>query len=501
MSGILEFDLPQGKSSVIKVVGVGGGGSNAVNHMYRIGAKGVDFAVCNTDEQALNNSPVPNKIQLGVTTTKGLGAGANPEVGEKSAKENLEEIRAFLGEKTEMLFITAGMGGGTGTGAAPIIARTARELNVLTVGIVTIPFRFEGPTRMRQAQEGITKMKEFVDTLIVVNNDKIREIYGNLGFKSAFAKADEILANATKGISEVITQECQVNIDLNDARTVLEQSGTAIMGTGEASGENRAEEALKKAVHSPLLNNNHILGAKNVLLLIMSGQEEVTFDEVGYINDLLIEEAGGEGKVDIIMGVGEDETIGNNIAVTVIATGFEEKNDIGKQPTIKREVIKHKLDFDENTDPFEESMEAGEQNTSVKPTPQTETTQETKAAAEKLVEEIVEEAKEAIQPIIEAKETPSSVVTLEKEEKIEEKNTGNGIFQESSDLTSAELIERARKRRERLQKYNYNNLDQANMEQVENIPAYKRQGIKLDNHDASAENVERYNLEDDSKDS
>ena len=339
----IAFDLPKNQSSVIKVIGVGGGGSNAVNHMFRLGIKGVDFAVCNTDSQALDVSPIANKIQLGVALTKGLGAGADPEIGEKAAKENLEEIRAFLETGTEMVFINAGMGGGTGTGAAPIIARTAREMDILTVGIVTIPFTFEGKTRRAQAEKGIEELREHVDTLIVINNDKIREVYGNVGFKVAFSKADEILATASKGISEVITQPCMINIDLNDARTVLKESGTAIMGTGIASGDKRAETAVQQALHSPLLNDNHIRGAKKVLLLIISGSEEITFDEIGEINDLLQLEAGGD--VDIIMGVGEDENLSNNVSVTVIATGFEadqQLNPITQQP--KRVV--HSLNDD-----------------------------------------------------------------------------------------------------------------------------------------------------------
>lgn len=339
----IAFDLPKNQSSVIKVIGVGGGGSNAVNHMFRLGIKGVDFAVCNTDSQALDVSPVANKIQLGVALTKGLGAGADPEIGEKAAKENLEEIRAFLETGTEMVFINAGMGGGTGTGAAPIIARTAKEMDILTVGIVTIPFTFEGKTRRSQAEKGIEELRDHVDTLIVINNDKIREVYGNVGFKVAFSKADEILATASKGISEVITQPCMINIDLNDARTVLKASGTAIMGTGIASGDNRAEVAVQQALHSPLLNDNHIRGAKKVLLLIISGSEEITFDEIGEINDLLQLEAGGDA--DIIMGVGEDENLSNNVSVTVIATGFEadqQLNPITQQP--KRVV--HSLNDD-----------------------------------------------------------------------------------------------------------------------------------------------------------
>lgn len=316
----ISFDLPKHQSSVIKVIGVGGGGSNAVNHMFGLGIRGVDFAVCNTDAQALTNSPVPNKIQLGVTLTEGLGAGANPEVGCESAQESLEEIKQLLEKNTKMVFITAGMGGGTGTGAAPVIAAAAKDLGILTVGIVTMPFQFEGNNRKQQAEKGIEALRSKVDSLIVINNNKLREVYGNLGFKAGFAKADEVLATAARGIAEVITHHYTTNIDLRDAKTVLADSGTAIMGSASASGENRANDAICKALDSPLLNDNHIKGAKNVLLLIVSGSEEITIDEIGEINDHIQTEAGGSAN--IIMGIGEDETLGGDISVTIVATGF-----------------------------------------------------------------------------------------------------------------------------------------------------------------------------------
>lgn len=316
----ITFDLPKHKSNVIKVIGIGGGGGNAVNHMYREGINGVDFVICNTDRQALENSPVPNKIQLGVSLTEGLGAGANPEIGEQAALESLEEIRGILESNTKMVFITAGMGGGTGTGAAPVIAGLSKDLGILTVGIVTIPFKFEGNTRHAQAQKGIDRLRACVDSLIVINNNKLREIYGNLGFKSGFGKADEVLATAAKGIAEVITHHYLQNIDLRDAKTVLSNSGTAIMGAARESGENRAFNAISNALDSPLLNDNKIKGAKNVLLLIVSGTEEITLDEIGEINDFIQQEAGY--NADIIMGVGEDHSLGDTISVTVIATGF-----------------------------------------------------------------------------------------------------------------------------------------------------------------------------------
>jgi len=324
----ISFDLPKNQSNVIKVIGVGGGGSNAINHMFSQGIKGVDFVICNTDAQALENSAVPVKIQLGVSLTEGLGAGANPKIGEQSAVESVEEIRAMLSTNTKMIFITAGMGGGTGTGAAPIIAQMARELDILTVGIVTMPFQFEGKLRNDQAQTGIENLRKNVDSLIVVNNNKLREVYGNLGFKAGFSKADEVLATAARGIAEVITHHYTQNIDLRDAKTVLANSGTAIMGSATAIGSNRAKEAISKALDSPLLNDNKITGAKNVLLLIVSGSEEITIDEIGEISDYIQEEAGHSAN--IIMGVGEDQALQGAIAITVIATGFdpEQQNHI-----------------------------------------------------------------------------------------------------------------------------------------------------------------------------
>ncbi|PWL37814.1 cell division protein FtsZ [Flagellimonas aquimarina] len=331
----IAFDLPKNKSNVIKVIGVGGGGSNAINHMFQAGINGVDFVICNTDAQALQNSTVPNKIQLGVSLTEGLGAGANPDVGEQAALESMEDLKTLLGHTTKMVFITAGMGGGTGTGAAPIIAKVAREMDVLTVGIVTIPFQFEGAMRNKQAQAGIEKLRSNVDSLIVINNNKLREVYGNLGFKAGFSKADEVLATAAKGIAEVITHHYTQNIDLRDAKTVLSNSGTAIMGSSTASGSARAGEAIMKALDSPLLNDNKINGAKNVLLLIVSGSQEITIDEIGEINDYIQIEAGHGAN--IIMGVGEDEGLGDAIAVTVIATGFnvDQQDDIVNTETKK----------------------------------------------------------------------------------------------------------------------------------------------------------------------
>jgi len=338
----LTFDMVRGQSNVIKVIGVGGGGSNAINYMYNQDIKGVDFIICNTDSQALENSPVPTKIQLGVNLTEGLGAGANPEIGSLAAQESIEEIDRVLDKNTKMVFITAGMGGGTGTGAAPVIAELAKNKDILTVGIVTIPFQFEGKIRQEQALLGVERLRQHVDSLIVINNNKLREVYGNLGFKAGYAKSDEVLTTASRGIAEVISQHYLMNIDLRDAKTVLSNSGTAIMGSAVASGENRAKDAVMSALDSPLLNENKITGAKNVLLLIVCGTEaedEITIDEIGEINDYIQNESGHNAN--IIMGVGNDEKLGNSVSVTVIATGFnlEQQSELFN----KDNVIKHML--------------------------------------------------------------------------------------------------------------------------------------------------------------
>ena len=346
----IDFQMPKNQSSQIKVMGIGGGGSNAVNYMYRQGIKGVDFIVCNTDSQALEESPVLNKIQLGVNLTEGLGAGANPEIGKLAALESYEELKNLLETQTKMLFITAGMGGGTGTGAAPIIAEMAKEFDILTVGIVTIPFNFEGKNRELQAIKGLEKLKRSVDSLIIINNNKLREVYGNLGFKEGFSKADEVLATAAKGVAQVITHHYTQNIDLKDAKTVLSNSGTAIMGSSTASGSNRANEAVIKALDSPLLNDNKIEGSKNVLLLIISGSDEITIDEIGEINEHIQNETGNSAN--IIMGVGEDLDLGNNISVTVIATGF---GDEKQQSLVNSETKKVIYTLDEDH-PFEKKL-------------------------------------------------------------------------------------------------------------------------------------------------
>ncbi len=342
---MMQFDLPKDQNSIIKVIGVGGGGSNAVNHMYRQGINGVDFLICNTDQQALDASPVPTKVQLGTALTDGRGAGSIAEVGHNAALENIEEIKEILGKGTRMVFITAGMGGGTGTGAAPVIAQVAKEMGILTVGIVTYPFQFEGKKRAKQAEEGISQLRRNVDTLLVVCNDKLREMYGNLSLKEAFGKADDILTTAAKGIAEVITVTGYINVDFEDVRTVMSNSGVAIMGSAKASGENRALKAVQEAMASPLLNDNNIKGANYILLNITSGITEVMMDEIAEITDYIQDEAGSTAE--IIWGTGMDETLGDNISVTLIATGFKTSMQVGADLEAKPAKIVHELKRDE----------------------------------------------------------------------------------------------------------------------------------------------------------
>jgi len=332
-----QFDLPTHHKSIIKVIGVGGGGSNAVNHMYNLGIKDVEFIVCNTDSQALLSSPVPTKLQLGINLTSGLGAGANPEKGRQAALESKEEIREMLGDGTRMVFVTAGMGGGTGTGAAPVIAQIAKELDILTVGIVTVPFAFEGRKKMKQAQNGVADLRSSCDTVLTILNDKLRVIFGNLSISSAFAQADNVLTTAAKGIAEIITVPGYVNVDFEDVKTVMKDSGAAVMGSAQTSGESRAKRAAEEAINSPLLNNQNIHGAQKILLSIISGEEaELQMDELSDITDFMQEYAGDDAEV--IFGHGVDEGLGDSIRVTVIATGFEEPELDEEKKSIKTEV-------------------------------------------------------------------------------------------------------------------------------------------------------------------
>lgn len=536
----LEFDLPKSRSSHIKVIGVGGGGSNAVNYMFQQGIEGVDFVICNTDAQALNSSPVPNKIQLGKASTEGLGAGANPEVGEQAALESIDEIRALLDTNTKMVFVTAGMGGGTGTGAAPVIAGLAKELGILTVGIVTVPFYFEGKMRLEQAEEGIIEIQKNVDSLIVINNDKLRELYGNLGYKASFAKADEVLTTAAKGIAEVISKHYDTNIDLRDARTVLADSGTAIMGTGIASGENKANEAISSALDSPLLNNNKISGAQNVLLLIVSGENEITMDEIGEINDYIQREAGN--RANIIMGVGEDLSLGENISVTVVATGFplEEQAFTGKE----EEKVFHRLEEDQSIvktlspeTPFPLHIKPMPEQKAAEETPQIQEEVEIKYVLEDeevenepkevqsqtdeefvletrdepsenelkfgFEEEVVEEEERFSQPMMftldddfedeieeevhfEVREERSVPETTETQVKAEVKVEVQTEIEDEEDPfdmpISHSLSQAIEDRRARLKQFNYkfkSALSNKTVDELESMPAYKRQGLEL----------------------
>lgn len=337
----MQFEIPKERPSIIKVIGVGGGGSNAVNHMFRLGIKGVDFMICNTDHQALEMSPVPVRVQLGPSLTDGRGAGSIPEIGKNAAIENLEEIRSILSQNTKMVFITAGMGGGTGTGAAPIIAGLAKQMGILTVAIVTIPFAFEGKKRKAQADYGIEELKKNVDTLLVICNDRLREIHGNLKLTEAFIHADDVLAVAAKSIAETITKTLHINVDFADVQTVLKESGVAIMGSAYAEGEDRALSAIINALDSPLLNDNNIEGARYILLNITSGTKEVTMDELGLITDFIQEQAGNTAEV--IMGVGSDETLGEKVGVTVIATGFKTKDQLSSVIPEKKEKVVYNL--------------------------------------------------------------------------------------------------------------------------------------------------------------
>jgi cell division protein FtsZ len=336
----MTFDIPQNNSSIIKVIGVGGGGGNAVAHMYQQGIVGVDFAICNTDAQAMEHSEIPVRIALGPHLTEGRGAGSKPEVGKEACIESIDEVRTFLSDNTKMLFITAGMGGGTGTGAAPIIAKAAKEMHILTVAIVTLPFKFEGMRRQRQALEGLEQLKKNVDSILVVSNDKVREIHGNLALSDAFSQADNILTTAAKGIAEIITVAGSINVDFEDVNTVMKESGVAIMGHATAEGEDRAQKSISTALNSPLLEDNDIRGAKHILLNITSGTTEVTMDEIGEITNYVEEEAGY--GTDVIWGVCKDDTLGEKVGITIIATGFKEGG--ARKPAASDEKIVVSLD-------------------------------------------------------------------------------------------------------------------------------------------------------------
>ena len=471
----IDFSLPKNISSVIKVIGIGGGGSNAVNHMISEGIKGVDFVICNTDAQALEKGQAATKVQLGMTLTEGLGAGENPSVGEQAALESEKEIRGILKNNTKMVFVTAGMGGGTGTGAAPVIAKICKDLDILTIGIVTVPFEFEGPKRYNQAKEGIDKMRKYVDSLVVINNDKLVEVYGNLGLRSGFAKADETLMVAARGISEVITKNCLVNIDLNDAKTVLKDSGTAIMGYGKASGENRAQLALEMALDSPLLNDNHIRGANKILLLILSGKDELTINEHAQINQFLQSEAGGQAN--IILGVGDDNSLDEEISITIIATGVLSRS---VDPTTGEEEKKvHFLDSSDDDAKTVDDKSQIHNNEYENDDPN-------------LTEVDIKDANFSSENENEFY-NDNNARFESKNDKIES-NLNENIFDDESNLSEKNL-KVAEERKKRLQKFhNLNFQNQIILKELEDEPAYKRQGLELDkiDHSSSVPNSKYY---------
>ena len=481
---IMNFDLPRETgTSIIKVIGVGGGGCNAVDHMYRQGIKGVDFIVCNTDQQALDKSPVPTKIILGATLTEGLGAGSNPEVGKNSAIETIDEIRAFLDKKTKMIFITAGMGGGTGTGAAPVIASVAKEMGILTVAIVTIPFGFEGKRRKTQADDGIEELKKNVDTLLIICNDKLREIYGNLKMTDAFGHADNILTTGAKGIAEIITEKLHVNTDFADIQTVLKDSGVAIMGSAEASGENRALVAVEKALNSPLLNDSNIKGARHVLLNVKcgSGDNEISMDEFGEITDFLQDAAGGTAEV--IQGYGIDETLENNVIVTIIATGFNNKKDIGVE-TIKAPIKK--------VTPLYGHPQPVNVQTEIVVTNEVKTSE--KIVYELDTENANQEESYIYNPIEFAINKQTEEV-VSNDIMFEEQHTQSTSMDYVSDkeTSNEEMVKKSNERKERLKNFSWKIGKSIN--DLEGTPAYIRKNVQLDNvpHSSNSQ-ISRYTL-------
>ena len=517
---MMKFDLPKDQSSIIKVIGVGGGGSNAVNHMYRQGIKGVDFIVCNTDHQALDMSPVPVKIQLGQSLTDGRGAGSIPDVGKNAAIENLDDIKAILEKNTKMVFVTAGMGGGTGTGAAPVIAQVARELGILTVGIVTVPFTFEGKKRRSQAELGLDKMRDAVDTLLIINNDKLREMYGNLSLINAFEQADDVLAIAAKGIAEVISVTGQINVDFNDVNTVMKDSGVAIMGSSEADGEDRAIKCVENALASPLLNDNNIQGAKYVLLNITYGKNAVLMDEITEITDYIQEEAGS--TADVIWGHGYDEELGDKLCVTIIATGFKTVPNTGiperlpekkmlnlddHHPTMITQPIESPIESATDDAPMESTinepaeLSLDEEPFVVKKFNLEEETEEQQVVAVNS-NELVEETEETIAPSSDGK---IRFYLDEQEDVVEEKETNSTQWNVSSasslsekDPSVEENKELTEQRLNRIKKESQKLKSPLGISELENEPAYKRRNIQLDDDFPRSEdsNVSKFSLGD-----
>jgi cell division protein FtsZ len=527
----MEFDLPKETSSIIKVIGVGGGGSNAVNHMYDQGIIGVDFIVCNTDRQALDISPVPYKIQLGTSLTEGRGAGAIPEIGMNAAIENIEEIKELLNKNTKMVFVTAGLGGGTGTGAAPVIAKVAKEMGILTVGIVTVPFNFEGRKRRQQAEEGLEKIRQNVDTLLVINNERLREITGNLTIGNAFSQADDVLTIAAKGIAEVISVTGAINVDFNDVKTVMKDSGHAIMGSATAEGESRAITAVQQALASPLLDDNDINGAQYVLLNITYGDKEVLMDEISEITDYIQEEAGS--TADVIWGHGYDPTLGDKIGITLIATGFNTGNNVGfyKAPekTVrslddepKNEIVKP-LDSPTQVNSYttpvvnETTVEPFLKNELVEPTLNVQNIIESTTNASALTEEPFLRDEKADDKGVQfnweisssAQVIENSIVTPEPEPVVD-KVVRHVLEDESNEkvnldsvtaksiLSPEEQQRRTQERLSKIQEYTSKLKRAEGITEFENEPAYVRRNIQLDNSQKSTqETVSRFGLTED----
>ncbi|MFT5779957.1 MAG: cell division protein FtsZ [Crocinitomicaceae bacterium] len=491
---MMDFELPKGENpSIIKVIGVGGGGGNAVNHMFSMGIKGVDFVVCNTDLQALEISPVPHKIQLGPSLTEGRGAGSLPEIGKNAAVENIDEIRAFLSQETKMVFVTAGMGGGTGTGAAPVIAQVARELGILTVGIVTVPFNFEGRKRRIQAEEGLEAMRDNVDTLLIINNERLREITGNLSITEAFSQADDIVATAARGIAEVIAVTGAINVDFNDVNTVMKNSGVAIMGSAWAEGDNRALKAVEQSLESPLLNDNDISGAEYVLLNITYGDREVLMDEITEITDYIQEAAGS--TADVIFGHAKDEALGDKINVTVIATGFKsspltgfekapERNITTLDVDLKGTEIKTALDSPTQKNPWQgaKEVEAARDEPFLKPV-ENEAGTEEKEPQKEMEFDWEMNAKKAALANKENKEEEVKRYVLEDD--MEDVDLGSTPVKAT--LSPEEQQKRSQERLDRIQEYTQKLKKADGIQEFENEPAYVRRNVQLDKSKPSTE--------------
>lgn len=500
-NSIYKFDIQDSHKSIIKVIGVGGGGSNAVNYMYRQGIRDVEFLVCNTDSQHLKVCEVPNKIQIGINLTKGLGAGARPEKGREAALENKEDIRSILSDSTKMVFITAGMGGGTGTGAAPIIAKIARELDILTIGIVTLPFRWEGNGKKGQASNGIAEMKECCDTVIVINNDKLQELYGKLQIKESFDKANDVLLTAAKSIAEVITVQSEINVDFADVERVMKNSGAAVMGSAIASGEGRAMRAIEQALYSPLIDGGNVFGAKNMLLSIAYGDEaDFTMDELTDITDYITEKVGDQA--DVIPGIGGDSSLGDAIRVTIIATGFEVSHlDVqDSKKVIDLESSKQIKMFDIQA-PIEKkneqiySFERPEKVAEVKP--------EEKVEESKIVFELKEDITTAQIDLFSSKEevkgTPleSREYQFEIKSEIVEEVKPNVI----SEYEKMKLEEQAEERIKRISNLtNSQNLDPEEFKLRLDVPAYMRKKVDLPEQPHSSErSISRFSLNEDNE--